>query len=203
MWRRVGESRAQVDELLKVQQRLRIVLGGEGDNGLGAPSRSSLVSVAEATDGATAAASGPLTSARLAGLRQLIGKAVRTQAEQQHEIDRLTEQLREERTASGTAALRSSTAAADADALRERVATLEAQLADERRERMESESAAMEREERLEERVEELLEQERHRIELQKAVVRREKAMERMEVRHTTSRAACRRARGTESAPLL
>ena len=113
-------------------------------------------------------------------LRQLLGKAVRAQAEQQHEIESLRDSLREERTVAGNAREMASNASRDAEELRQQVESLRSQLADEQvrslsrprpdpqcaspshhvahhvrvqRERMESESAALEREEELEVRL--------------------------------------------------
>lgn len=135
----------------------------------------------------------------------LLGKAVRTQAEQQQEIDRLSESLREQRTGAGNARHTASVATNEAEELRAEVQRLTTRLRDEQvnalrhtlppmsvvallpvrvplqlesqlvvvssqSERMESEAAALEREEALEGKVAELEEQERRRVELEAAM---------------------------------
>lgn len=64
-------------------------------------------------------------------MRQLLGKAVRAQTEQQHEIETLSETLREERTAASNAREMASNAQRDAQQLRDEVKSLTEQLATE------------------------------------------------------------------------
>ena len=101
---------------------------------------------------------------------------MRVQAEQQRELDTLRDALRDERckayAATHTAKLRSQEAA-EATEQRDR---LQSELEAERTERMESESAALEREEALQAKIDELEEKERRRIELEEALAAAEPA---------------------------
>jgi len=149
------DAQQRVDELLKAQQRLKAVL-------FTAPTAPAGTGRGSQPDGAS--------DAKVAELRVLLGKAVRTQAEQQQEIDRLSESLREQRTGAGNARHTASVATNEAEELRAEVQRLTTLLRDEQSERMESEAAALEREETLEGRVAELEEQERRRVELEAAM---------------------------------
>lgn len=104
------------------------------------------------------------------GLRHLLGRAVRLQTDQQRDLDALRDSVSEARVNAWSAtqkAAASSTASIEAT---ERGDKLEAELAAERNERMESEAAALEREEELQAKIDELEEKERRRVELQKAL---------------------------------
>ena len=140
-------ARERVDALLQAQNRLRVLLDSN----------------ASSDQAATA-------SPKLVELRQLLGRAVRTQTEQQHEIDTLRAELAEERTISQNARHAAENSAAETAAAREQLHQVQQDLSDERQERMESEAAAMEREEQLQGRVEQLEEEERRRVALEKAM---------------------------------
>jgi hypothetical protein len=158
-------SCAQVDELLQVQQRLKAVV-------LAAPTIAPAgdldpLAAASATVGTAKAET---ADAKVAELRQLLGKAVRAQTEQQHDIDRFREALREEQTGAVSERHAANVAASEAQQLRKEVDELRSQLAEEQRERMESEAAALEREEQLEARVQDLVEADQRRLALEKAM---------------------------------
>jgi hypothetical protein len=104
----------------------------------------------DAAPEAVKSADSSVSDAKVGGLRAMLGKAVRTQAGQQQEIDLLRSLLREEVTKAETARHAAGVAEAEATGLREKVQELQKQLSDEQRERMESEAAALEREESLE-----------------------------------------------------
>lgn len=155
--------RAQVDELLKVQQRLKAVV-------IAAPIIAPHLDSLDVAGTSVETAKSETADAKVAELRQLLGKAVRAQTEQQHDIDRLRDALREERTGAISERHAANVAAAEAQQLREEVHELRSQLAEEQRERMESEAAALEREEQLEARVQDLVEAEQRRLALEKAM---------------------------------
>ena len=88
-------ARERVDALLQAQNRLRVLLDSNAS-----------------TDQAATA------SPKLVELRQLLGRAVRTQTEQQHEIDTLRAELAEERTISQNARHAAENSAAETAAAR-------------------------------------------------------------------------------------
>ena len=133
------DAQAKVDHLLEVQRKLHAVLNDA-----------------------------PLTAGtgESAGVRNLLGHAVRAQTEQQRELDALRDTLREERCLVFSSAQQAKAAATELAAVREQAARLQAELDKERSERMESESAALEREEALQAQVDEMEEKERRRVQL-------------------------------------
>eukprot|EP00322_Chrysochromulina_rotalis_P016735 CAMPEP_0115857744 /NCGR_PEP_ID=MMETSP0287-20121206/15737_1 /TAXON_ID=412157 /ORGANISM="Chrysochromulina rotalis, Strain UIO044" /LENGTH=222 /DNA_ID=CAMNT_0003311981 /DNA_START=27 /DNA_END=695 /DNA_ORIENTATION=+ len=158
--RHLEDAQQRVDELLRVQQKLKAVLV----NGASATSSTAVV-VSEAP----AIGNGQDTK-KVTELRKLLGDAVRTQAKQQSEIESLRELLREEQTAARNALESARIAETKSGELQEQVDELQRQLQTEQQDRMESEAAALEREEKLEEKVEELEEKERRRIALEAAM---------------------------------
>ena len=84
------------------------------------------------------------------GLRSLLGRAVRNQAEQQREIDSLRDRLRDADAVARAASAQASASASESHTARARQQQLQEELDTERSERMESEAASLEREEALE-----------------------------------------------------
>ena len=144
-------AQERVNNLLAAQKRLRLILGSTALLDIGTGSCDA-------------------GSAKVPELRQLLGRAVRAQTEQQLEIESLRIQVREERTRAFTAKDAATVAATQTREMHTQVEQLQMELADERNERMESEAAAMEREEQLQARVEDLEAQERRRLEIEKAM---------------------------------
>ena len=178
-------SSSQVNQLLEVQRQLHSVLTGggltlpESGKNKGPPPLPWRRAIAQsciapptrafayfACAAGAAGAAGPKASAT----RNLLGRAVRVQAEQQRELDMLRDSLSEAHVAAWSATEKAAAAAAEAAASKDRGDRLQAELTAERNERMESESAALEREEALEAKIAELEEKERRRIELEAAL---------------------------------
>lgn len=159
-------AQQRVDELLSLQQKLRVAL-----NGGGAPSMHRGSTVTSQAPAAYA------SDAKVAEVRQLLGAAVRSQAEQQLEVDTLRSTLREERTSTENAKVAAARAAEEVKEMREKVQKLQDELNTERTERMEEGAAAMEREEALQEKVDELEAAEKERQRQQKMMEEAEAAM--------------------------
>jgi len=153
----LAEAQLKVNNLLEVQKQLHSVLLGEGML-------------------ATEPRTSPAGSAPSPGLRGLLGRAVRVQQQQQRELDSLRDAIREERSVAWSAQQHAQASAADSASAREKAEELQTLLATERTERMESESAALEREEQLQAKIDELEEKERRRLEMEKMLAEAEPA---------------------------
>lgn len=162
-------AQSKVDELLNIQQKLRGILTGDGEadaGGIAALGRSA--SMAVGGDAAAKAPAGEDLTAKLSELRQMLGKAVQVQAQQQIEIDGLKDQLRDQKTASEVAVANAVSSSSELKDMQKHMDELREELETEKRERMESEASALEREEALQEEVDDLKEAERRRLELMK-----------------------------------